>query len=126
MRIKTEIVFSWKPSEESVSEKEWLQERSDQGWAPLPPHPLPLDCPIAPALSALHHESNLHWSSILHMIIYIFQCYSLISSHPHLLPHSPNVCWTLGGNPSVNPGRAVIFCFSLPLFYLFVQCFDHF
>jgi len=35
LRIKTEIVFSWKPNEESVSKKEWLQERSDQGWADL-------------------------------------------------------------------------------------------
>ena len=35
MRIKTEIVFSWKSSEESVSKKECSQERSDQGWADL-------------------------------------------------------------------------------------------
>ena len=26
------------------------------------------------------------------MIIYMFQCYSLKSSHPHLLPQSPKVC----------------------------------
>ena len=26
------------------------------------------------------------------MVIYIFQCYSLKSSHPHLLPQSPKVC----------------------------------
>ena len=45
---------------------------------------------------AIHcHESatsNLDWSSILHMVIYMFQCYSLKSSHPHLLPQSPKVC----------------------------------
>ena len=40
----------------------------------LPPHPIPLGCPRAPALSALLHASNLHWLSILHMVIYMFQC----------------------------------------------------
>ena len=32
------------------------------------------------------------WWSISHMIIYMFQCYSLKSSHPHLVPQSPKVC----------------------------------
>ena len=57
----------------------------------LPPHSIPLGCPRAPALSALLHASNLHWPSILHVVIYMFQCYSLKSSHPCLLPHSPKV-----------------------------------
>ena len=62
-------------------------------WTPshLPPHPMPLGCPRALALSALLHALNLHWSFILHMIIYMFQCYSLKSSNPHLLSHSPKV-----------------------------------
>ena len=55
-----------------------------------PPHSIPLGCPRAPALSALLNASNLHWSSILHMVIYMFRCYSVKSSH--LLPHSPKVC----------------------------------
>ena len=38
------------------------------------------------------HASNLDWWSISHMIIYMFQCYSLKSSHPHLLPQSPKIC----------------------------------
>ena len=46
----------------------------------LPSHPIPLGCPRAPALGALLHASNLHWSSISHKVIYMFQCYSLISS----------------------------------------------
>ena len=50
---------------------------------------LPPSCPSAPALSALLHALNLHWSSILHMVIYVFQCYSLKSSHSPLLPQSP-------------------------------------
>ena len=58
----------------------------------LPPHPTPLGCIRAPALGALLHALNSHWSSVLHMVIYTFQCYSLKSSHPHLLPLSPKVC----------------------------------
>ena len=57
----------------------------------LPYHAIPLGCPRAPALSALLHASNLHWSSILHVVVYIFQCCSLKSSHTHLLPHSAKV-----------------------------------
>ena len=53
---------------------------------PYPPHPIPLGCPRAPALSALLHALNLNWSSILYMVIYMFQCYSLKSSHPCLRP----------------------------------------
>ena len=44
-----------------------------------PPHPNP-PCPPYPralALGTLLHTSNVHWSSILHMVIYMFQCYSL-------------------------------------------------
>ena len=59
-------------------------------WTPLPPpspsHPL--GHPSAPALSTLSHASNLDWQSVSHMIIYTFQCYSLRSSHPCLLPQS--------------------------------------
>ena len=59
---------------------------------PLPPHPMPLGCPGALALSALLHALNLYWSSILHMKINTFQCCSLKSSHPCILSHSPKVC----------------------------------
>ena len=55
----------------------------------LPPYPICLGCHRVPALGALPHASNLHWSSILHMVICMFQCYSLISSHPRLLLYSP-------------------------------------
>ena len=54
--------------------------------------PHPLGCPSAPALSVLFHASNLDWRSISHMVTYMFQCYSLKSSHPRFLPQSPNVC----------------------------------
>ena len=58
----------------------------------LPPHPIPQDCPSAPALSTLSHASNLDWQSISHMITYMFHCCSLKSSHPCLLPQSPKIC----------------------------------
>ena len=58
----------------------------------LPPQPIPLGHPSAPALSTLSHVSNLDWWSISHMVTYMFQCYSLKSSHPRLLPQSPKVC----------------------------------
>ena len=46
----------------------------------LPPQPIPLDYPRPPALGALLHALNLHWSFILHIVIYMFQCSSLKSS----------------------------------------------
>ena len=58
----------------------------------LPPHPIPQGHPSAPALSTLSHASNLDWRSVSHMITYMFQCYSLKSSHPRLLPQSPKDC----------------------------------
>ena len=48
---------------------------------------IPLGCPWALALSALLHAPNLHWSSISHMVVYMFQCYSLKSSLPCLKFH---------------------------------------
>ena len=56
-------------------------------------HPISLGHPSAPALSTLSRELNLDWQSTSHMIIYMFQCYSLRSSHPRLLPQSPKDCF---------------------------------
>ena len=58
----------------------------------LPPHPIPLGHPRAPALSTLSHAPNLDGRYVSHMIIYMFQCYSLTSSHPRLLPQNPKDC----------------------------------
>ena len=58
----------------------------------LPPHPIPQGHPSAPALSALSYPSNLDCRSMSHMVICMFQCYSLKSSHPRLFPQSPKVC----------------------------------
>ena len=63
-------------------------------------NPLPTSFPIPslrvvtwhqPWAPCLMHQ-NLDWGSISHMVIYMFQCYSLKSSHPRLLPQSPKVC----------------------------------
>ena len=58
----------------------------------LPPRLILLYYPRAPALGTLLHASNLSWSSILCMAMYMFQCYPLKSFHPCLLPLSPKVC----------------------------------
>ena len=61
----------------------------------LNPSPKSLPIPslrVVPALSTLSHATNLDCLSVSHMIIYMFQCYSLKSSHPYLLPQSPKDC----------------------------------
>ena len=61
--------------------------------------PLPPPSPSHPSGSSqctspehLSHASNLGWQSVSHLITYLFQCYSLRSSHPRFLPQSPKVC----------------------------------
>ena len=58
----------------------------------LPPHPISLGHPSAPAPSTLYHALSLDWWFISHMIIYMFQCHSPISSLPCPLPQSPKDC----------------------------------
>ena len=48
----------------------------------LPPQPNPLGCLRALALGAPLQASNLHWSSLLHMVIYMF--HAILSNHPTL------------------------------------------
>ena len=49
-------------------------------WSPLPPHPIPLGHPSVPAPSILYHASKLDWRLVSHMIIYMFQWHSPIST----------------------------------------------
>ena len=58
----------------------------------LPPHPIPVGHPSAPAPRTLYLALKLYWWFISHMIIYMFQCHSPISSCPHPLPRSPKDC----------------------------------
>ena len=57
----------------------------------LPHYPTPLGCHRALDLSSLLHTANSHWLSVLYMVMYMFQCYSLNSSHPLLAPLCPQV-----------------------------------
>ena len=56
---------------------------------PSPSHPSGSSQCTSP--KPLSHAPNLNWQSISYMVIYMFQCYSLKSSHPRLLPQSPKV-----------------------------------
>ena len=51
----------------------------------LSSHPTPQCCPSAPTLSAMFHALNMDGWTFSHMVIYMFQCHSLKSSHPLLL-----------------------------------------
>ena len=48
----------------------------------IPPQPTPVGCHKALTLGSLHLTSYSHWLSVLHMVMYVFQCYSLKLSHP--------------------------------------------
>ena len=63
-------------------------------WTLLPPCTLPLGHPSAPAPSIQYRASNLDWRLVSYMILYMFQCHSLKSSHPLPLPQSPKDCST--------------------------------
>ena len=58
----------------------------------LPPHPIPLGHPSAPAPSIQYHASNLDWRLVSYMILYMFQYHSPKSPHPRPLPQSPKDC----------------------------------
>ena len=62
--------------------------------------PLPPPSPPAPSRSSqstrsehLSHASNLGWWSVSPLIVYMFWCCSLETSHPRLLPQSLNDCY---------------------------------
>ena len=57
---------------------------------PSPPHPSGSSQCTSP--EHLSHASNLGWWSVSPLIVYLFQCYSLRTSHSHLLPQSLKVC----------------------------------
>ena len=42
----------------------------------------------------LSHASNLDWQSVSQLIIHVFQCYALRSSHPHLLSQCASLFYT--------------------------------
>ena len=74
----------------------------DQPWSYMcspsrSPHPPP--SPHHPSGSSqctspehLSHASNLDWQSVSPLLVYLFQCCSLRTSHPRLLPQNLKVC----------------------------------
>ena len=48
----------------------------------LPPHPISPGYHRALALGALHHTANSHWSSVSHMVMYMFN--AIHSNNPTL------------------------------------------
>ena len=60
-------------------------------WTCLPP-PTPLCCHTAPDLNSLCHTANSHWLSVLHIVMYMLQCYSPNLSHLLLPTLCPQVC----------------------------------
>ena len=81
----------------------------------LPPHPTRWGCHRAPGLSSLHHAANSLWLFILHMVMCMFQCYSINSSHPLL---SLQVFQFLSIKPFWTVLACIFFHFSLDLFWL--------
>ena len=63
-------------------------------WTPFPPPSPSHPSGSSQCTSPEHpvHASNLDWQSVSHMIIHMFQCYSLKSSSPCLFPQSPKDC----------------------------------
>ena len=81
---------------------------------PLSSHPIPQGLPSAQALS---HALNLDWRSVSNMIIYMFQCYSLKSSHPRLLPESKSLFFT---SVSLLLSRIQGHCYRLSTFHIYM------
>ena len=70
----------------------------------LLPHSIHLGCHRAPDLSSLNHTVNSQWLTILHILVYMFPCYYLHSSH--LLLHGPLELMLCGIRELSFPTRA--------------------
>ena len=82
-----------------------------------PPYPTPLGCHRAPGWTPSAQSAASHWLSILHMIVYICQCYLLNSFHPFLPPLcSKSVLYVCISIPALQIGS------SVPLFYILYIC----
>ena len=81
------FVIHWHESAISIQMAPTLESPS-----PFPSHPTLLGCHRTPDLSSLCHPANSHWLSILHMVIHMFPCHYLDSSHPLPPTLCPPVC----------------------------------
>ena len=92
----------------------------------LPPYPIPPGHPSALALNILSHASNLDWLSISPMEIYMFQCYSLKSSHPFLLLQiQKSVLYICVSYAALQVGLLVL-SFWIPYICINIQYFSFF
>ena len=83
----------------------------------IPPHPIPLGHPSAPAPSTLSHALNLDWRSVSHLIIHMFQCHSLKSSYPCPLPtESKRLFYT---SVSLLLSRIKGYCYHFSKFHIY-------
>ena len=58
----------------------------------LPCYPMASGFFHSTRVGCIFNALHLHWSSLLYMVMYLFQCYFLKSSHPWTLPLSLRVC----------------------------------
>jgi len=65
--------------------------RDPPSWTPLPLPSPPCPSGLSQTIGCPASCIKLALAIYLHMIMYMFQCYSLKSSQPHLLPLSPKV-----------------------------------
>ena len=82
----------------------------------LPPHTIPLGHPSAPAPSIQYHASNLDWSLVSYMMLYMFQCHSPKSSHPLPLPKSKGLFYT---SVSLLLSHKQGYCYHLSKFHIY-------
>ena len=88
---------------------------------------IPQGHPSAPALSTLSHASNLDWQSVPHMVIYMFQCYSLKLSHPHLqvaykTPDLKGLRWFIKRHDKCTKGYGIVVVVS-SLSHVWLFCY---
>ena len=82
----------------------------------LPPHTIPLGHPSAPAPSTQYRALNLDWRLVSYMILCMFQCHSLKSSHPLPLPESIKLFYT---SVSLLLSRTQGYCYHLSKFHIY-------
>ena len=83
----------------------------------LSPTSQPVPLPPRWSQSSLPHTGNSHWLFSLHMLIYMFQYYSLNSSHP-LLPQMILNCYKHWESLILSPAVLVALCIWASLFIL--------
>ena len=118
--IMVGFAIHWHESATGVQSCTHVQPQVFLVWNKAVPNCPPTYLPILPLWIVPVHQfwvpfqaSNLDWSSISHTVIYMFQCYSLKSSHSRLLPESKSLYFISVSLPSCIEGH----CYHLSKFY---------